>query len=89
MANRSRIFIYLVVIAALVCFVTKEMNFLETFFFNVSQGVRLIPACRKNIEGDLASDRIGQIVGREFLLELFHEGCANLVDLETQEKWLT
>lgn len=61
--------------------VTKEMNFLETIFFNVLQTVGLIPTSGENVERDLATNGERQTVVWEFLFQSFNELSSDLVFL--------
>ena len=65
MADSPRILVDLVVVATLECFVTKEVDGCVVHsagqilvVLDVLQAVRLVPACREDIEGDLTANRV-------------------------------
>ena len=62
--------------------VSEEVNFLEFLVRDVPQAERLVPSIREDIEGDLAANREGKAVVREFLPKYVHESLANTVYLE-------
>jgi hypothetical protein len=71
----------LVVVTTLHRLITKEMDFLEYFALDMSQTIRFVPASRENVERDLTTDRVRQIVVAEFGTELFHQFGADVMDL--------
>lgn len=56
--------------------VSKEMNFLESFIFDVSQAVGFVPSVREDIKRDLTADGVGQWVIREPFFYRFDKRCS-------------
>jgi hypothetical protein len=86
MPDRPGVAVDLKVIATLIRLVSIEVNgrvfhaISEVLVsLNVAQAVRLVPAGRENVEGDLATDRVGEADVGEGLLELGDHGCADVV----------
>ena len=48
MADGPRVFVDLVVVAALVALVAEEVDLLETFLFDMLKGISFIPACARS-----------------------------------------
>jgi hypothetical protein len=63
----------------LVCLISEEMYLCESFVHNMTQGIGLVPACREDVKGDLTTDRICEVVVREFLFKDFDESRTNPV----------
>ena len=69
----------LVIVASLVGLVTKEMDLLEAFILDMPQCIRLVPSTREDVEGDLTSDAVGEVVRLKLLLECFYEISSDLM----------
>lgn len=69
MASDRRMHINLMVIATWEGLVTKEMDFFESFFCQVVETECLVPACRKHIKGNLATNGVGEGIITEFFLQ--------------------
>lgn len=80
MADGARIAVDLVIIAARLRLVAEKVDFLELVVgFDVPQAIGLIPAVRKDIEADLATDGVREIHIGEFLLKIADHLLAHLV----------
>ena len=67
------------------CFISEKMYFLVAFPFHMPQTVGLVPADRKNIETDLASDRKLQLIVRKLFPKDVDKFSPNIVDLEMKK----
>merc|ERR1719222_1654236 len=76
-ANRSRIFKYLVIVAPWQSFVPKEVNFLMTTIGHILEAERFVPACWKAVDGDLST--LGKLKAQvtKLLLKLCLESISN------------
>lgn len=70
--NRLCRFKDLVIVASLVRFVPKEVDFIEILFHEL-QAVSFVPANGEDIKADLAADAVREVEGGEALLEHLHE----------------
>jgi len=80
-SDRSRILIDLIIISTFVSLVAEEMDLLEAFLLDVSQGVRLVPAIGEDVETDLSADGVCQAQVCELLLQVLDEGRADVAGL--------
>ena len=55
------------------CLVSEEMNLCEALILNPRQRIGFIPTSWEDVEGDFSSNRVGEAVGVEFLLEHSYE----------------
>jgi hypothetical protein len=60
------------------------MNFLETFVFDMFQGISFIPPIRENIKGYLTSDRVREAVIWKLLLQSLYESSPIPIFLKKQ-----
>ena len=71
MAFNPLVSVYLVIVPAFLCFVAEEVNGVVfnpadvLFFRDMLQAVGLIPAQGKDIERDLATDRVSKPLSQE------------------------
>ena len=62
--------------------VSKEMDFLETFFLDMPKCIRLVPAIGENIKRYLTTNRKGQAIVRKLLLQDLDKGCSHSMYLK-------
>lgn len=81
MADRSRVFVDLVVVPALVGLVAEEVDLLELLVLDVPEAVRLVPPRREHVKADLPPDRVRQVEVGKLVLQQLDKGGPDLVDL--------
>ena len=65
----------------LVCLVTEEMDFLEALVLDVAQAIGLVPTGGEDIKRYLSTDGKGEVIVGELLLQDFHEGSPDTMNL--------
>lgn len=79
MSHSPRVLVDLIVVAARVRLVAKEVDVGPPFRLDVLQRVRLVPTLGEDVKGDLSADGVGQAVVGELLLESSDERLADVV----------
>lgn len=62
MADSARILEYLVIVTAFEGLVSKKVDFFKAFWLDMSKCICFIPSRREDIEGDLATNGIGEAI---------------------------
>jgi len=57
-------------------FITEEVNLVESFVFESTKSIRLVPTTRENIKWELATDGESQSIIGEFFPEDLNEFCS-------------
>ena len=68
----------------LVCFVTKEVDLLETLVLDMSQAIGLVPSSGEDTKRYLSPDGVGEVVVGKLLPEDFYESSTGAMDLREQ-----
>lgn len=69
----------LIIVSTFECLITKEMDLVEIFLFQMPEAVSLVPTCWEDIEGNLTADGVGKAEVGEVGPKGFDKLLANLV----------
>ena len=69
MSGHTRVAVDLIIVATLEGLVSEKVNGLEVLMLNMTKAVGLVPSSGENIERDLSSNRVGQAIVVELVLE--------------------
>lgn len=81
MPDRPRVFVDLIVVSALVCLVTKEVDRVEyTFLLHMLETVGFVPPLWEHVEGNLSTNAEGESVVAELGTERLDEVTTDVVN---------